>query len=85
KPNLYFFRDSQGREIDILHKSGRDLLGIEIKSSSTWNASFKKALQHFSKNHHTLIKSYIAYSGENKAFSDHIEALNFRDISRIFN
>ncbi|MEE9339628.1 MAG: ATP-binding protein, partial [Methylococcaceae bacterium] len=48
KPNIYFFRDSRGLEIDVLFKSGRQLTGIEIKSSSTWNSSFKKALNRFS-------------------------------------
>jgi len=44
-PNLYFFRDSHGNEIDLLHDSARKL--IEIKSSSTYHKSFKKSLLHF--------------------------------------
>ena len=30
-PNLYFFRDSHGNEIDLLHKSANQLIGVEIK------------------------------------------------------
>lgn len=83
KSNLYFFRDSQGKEIDLLYKTGGKLTAMEIKSSSTWDNSFKRALQHFSKAIHPLAKSYIVYSGENRVFSDGITAVNYKDVSVI--
>jgi hypothetical protein len=33
--NLYFFRDSHGNEIDLLHKSGNQLTSVEIKAAAT--------------------------------------------------
>ncbi len=83
KSNLYFFRDSQGNEIDLLHKTGGELAAVEIKSSSTWNESFKQALLHFSKVIHPLAKSYIIYSGENRVFSDGVTAVNYKDVSAV--
>ena len=43
-PNLYFYRDSHGNEIDLLYTGGRELIGIEIKSASTFASHFKKML-----------------------------------------
>jgi len=81
KSNFYFFRDSQGKEIDLLYKTGGQLSGIEIKSSSTWHNGFKQALVYFSKAIHPLAKSYVVYSGENRTFSDGIAAVNYKDVS----
>ena len=81
KSNLYFFRDSQGKEIDLLYKTGGQFSGIEIKSSSTWHEDFKQALLYFSKAIHPLAKSYIVYSGENRTFSDGLAVLNYKDVS----
>ena len=83
--NLYFFRDSNGREIDLLYKSGRNLFGLEIKSASTWNNSFKKILTSFSEKQARLSKSYVVYSGEGRVFSDGIEVLNFTKVGEVFN
>ena len=44
-PGLYFYRDSNGNEADILFQDGRDLVAIEIKSSSTYQSGFLKALK----------------------------------------
>ncbi|RTZ66842.1 MAG: AAA family ATPase [Aquificaceae bacterium] len=82
--NLYFYRDSNGQEIDLLYKSGRELLGVEIKSSSTWNSSFKKSLNNFSQKQASLSKRYVVYSGENRVFSNGLEAINYTQVGRIF-
>lgn len=83
-PNLYFYRDSHGNEIDLLYASGRELVGIEVKSSSTFTSHFKKMLLRFSEKQQTLKSSYVIYNGEERHFSDGIKAINFRDTSLIF-
>ena len=83
-PNLYFFRDSHGNEIDLMHKSGSDLKAMEIKSSSTYHSSFKKGLLQFSEKIHALSKSCIVYSGEEMNFSDGIETLQFTKVEKFF-
>ena len=32
--NLYFYRDSHGNEIDLLHVSGREMTGVEINATA---------------------------------------------------
>lgn len=82
--NLYFFRDSGGNEIDLLQQSGRDLVGIEIKSSSTYNANFKKGLDRFSEKTAPLARRYVIYNGEAREFSDGFEAVPFARTSELF-
>jgi len=83
-PQLYFFRDSHGNEIDLLHKSGRHFTGIEIKYSQTWNNSFKKELIKFSEKSTPLEKAYVIYRGEARSYSDGVSAVGFMDVVEIF-
>ena len=82
-PNLYFYRDNQGHEIDLLHTQGSELLGVEIKSASTWNASFKKALQHFDQKLKPLAKRAIVYSGKKIEFSDGVQTVSYKEVSQL--
>jgi predicted AAA+ superfamily ATPase len=44
EPPLYFWRDSQGHEIDVIIEDGEKLFPIEIKSGQTVNSSMFKTL-----------------------------------------
>lgn len=82
--DLYFYRDSGGNEIDLLHASGRKLTGVEIKSSSTFNNNFKKTLLNFSRKQSALKDGYVIYNGDAIEFSDGIKAVNFRQAYDLF-
>lgn len=45
KPQLYFWRDSNGNEIDVINDRGIQLQPIEIKSGQTVNRDFFKGLE----------------------------------------
>lgn len=81
-PNLYFYRDSNGNELDALLAIGRCLHGLEIKSAATYNAGFKKGLKHFSQKCQALETSTIVYSGDYHRFSDGIEAVHFGQLGQ---
>ena len=62
--NLYFYRDSNKTEIDILFKHGADLTAIEIKSALTFNPEFLKSLNYIRKIlPDTIDKSFLIYGG----------------------
>lgn len=82
-PHLYFFRDSNHREIDIIFQDGRDLIAIEIKSSSTFSKSLLKNIE-LIKDTINFKYSYLVYSGSEKKLSDNVEVLNFKNIDKIF-
>jgi len=76
-PNLSFFRDGHGNEVDLLFDAKRQLVGIEIKSSSTYHSSFKKALVHFHEKVAPLAHRFVVYNGEHHSFSDGTQAVPF--------
>ena len=83
-PGLYFFRDTHGHEIDLLHKSGSALTGVEIKAASTWHRCFKKTLQQFSEKTAPLTAAYVIYSGDPITFSDGITAVPYSQAGELF-
>lgn len=76
--DLYFFRDSNGNELDLLYQEGSDLVGVEIKSAFTWNAKFSKSLVNFSSKNKQLDKMFVVYNGKPISLSNGVELVNFR-------
>ncbi len=64
EPNLYFWRDNNGNEIDLLLERQRILYPIEIKSSRTWNKNFMKQIKHFQKEIPVAKNGTVIYAGE---------------------
>lgn len=48
EPDLYFWRDSEGHELDVLYDKG-DIVPIEIKSGETINSDFFKGIDYWKK------------------------------------
>lgn len=49
KPDLYFWRDSTGNEIDLIDETPQGLQAIEIKSGSTYVAEWSQGLKKWQK------------------------------------
>ncbi len=47
RPEIYFFRDSHGNEVDLLIREKGALTPVEIKSASTFSVDFIKGLERF--------------------------------------
>jgi predicted AAA+ superfamily ATPase len=47
RPELYFFRDSHGNEVDLIIKENGMLTPVEIKSAETFSMGFIKGLERF--------------------------------------
>lgn len=61
---LYFYRDSNGNEVDLLVQNGSSYDAYEIKSSSTFNQDFIKGLNSFASAFPDLCASRtVVYSG----------------------
>jgi hypothetical protein len=77
RPEIYFFRDSHGNEVDLLIREGGQLRPIEIKSASTFSTDFVKGLEHF---HALDIKRVSAgtvlYNGERQFSVRGIQVFN---------
>ena len=75
--NLYFFRDSNGSEIDLLCKTSNGLVGIEIKAASTWHGKFAKQLVRFAAHSHPLNQSLVVYNGVALELSNGVNAISY--------
>ncbi len=79
-PNLYFLRDSQGLEADLLfQKSHNELIPIEIKGGMTWNKDFCRNLLKLRKLSDKFVSGYVIYSGDLTPKIDGIKYLNFKE------
>ncbi len=64
-PHLFFYRDQQKHEVDLIYKKADELVPIEIKSSKTFNKRFFKEIDYFSQLFPEFCqKGYIVYAGE---------------------
>lgn len=64
-PQVYFWRDSQGHEIDCLIEISASLIPIEVKASQTINPSFFAGIDFFTSiSAMPLTDEYIVYGGE---------------------
>jgi len=65
RPEIYFFRDSHGNEIDLLLRENGELTPIEIKSAATYTDDFIKKLEWFQTLGIQRLKSgVVLYNGE---------------------
>ncbi len=78
-PQLYYYRDVQKNEVDVIFKNGADLIPIEIKSSKTYNSEFLKKLHFFqSLAKDRAPRGYLIYAGEQQQAIQNIYLLNYR-------
>jgi len=66
EPNLYFWRDQHGHEIDcIIEHNGRDLIPVEIKSGRTANKDYFKDITYWNAlSENAPDRSFVVYGGD---------------------
>ncbi len=85
RSNLYYFRDSNGNEIDLIIDTAFGPVPLEIKSSETYNERFIKGLKYFSglsqnyKNGGLLLGNNSYYNYKNYKIS------GYNNIPKIYN
>ncbi|MFA6998748.1 MAG: ATP-binding protein [Victivallaceae bacterium] len=85
EPELYYFRDKQGFEIDLILNQGRRLLPIEIKGGMTYDFSFAKDLQRFCKLANNTFTPAVIYAGDTEPDAQGIKFRNFCNIANMIN
>jgi len=82
---LYFFRDSNHNEIDLLWKKEGELFPVEIKSALTFNDNFTKNILKFKPSHLSNKKGCVVYGGELKfTTKDDILVTGFDQFWKLF-
>ncbi len=82
--NLFFYRDQQKHEVDLIYKKASRLVPIEIKSSKTFNKRFLKELDYFSQLFpEQCDNGYLVYAGDRAQKIMWRELINYLDASSI--
>lgn len=83
-PELYFMRDSQGLEADLVFRANHDrLVPIEIKGGLTWHKNFGKNLVRLRKLSPKFTSGFVIYGGELTPEVDGIRYVNFKDTASV--
>jgi predicted AAA+ superfamily ATPase len=65
RPEMYFYRDSEGNEVDLLLPVGGRLHAIEIKAGATVNPDYFKGLKRFAAHHpDALTSGCVMFGGD---------------------
>ncbi len=83
-PELYFLRDSQGLEADLVFRKNHDhLIPIEIKGGITWNEDFGRNLVKLRKLSPKFKDAHVIYAGDLTPEVDGIKFVNFKDTASV--
>lgn len=81
QPNVYFYRDSNQNEIDMVLKLPDGLNGIGVKSSMTYHKDFERTLKRMGDLLKTTVQDRaIVYAGDFENTSGEVKLLNYRHI-----
>lgn len=80
--NLYFYRDSNMNEVDILSSNGQVMDAYEVKSSMTYHPDFEKALRKINEWIKPAIgQRAVIYAGNIENHSAPISLLNYQHLT----
>lgn len=83
--NVFFYRDSNGQEVDILVKEEGQLTAIEVKSSMTYQMDFAKTLKMLPQWTSTpIVRRSVVYGGDFENTAGDIWALRYDHVNRLF-
>ncbi|MCQ2309373.1 MAG: ATP-binding protein [Bacteroidales bacterium] len=81
---VFFYRDSNQNEVDILLKQEGEITAIEVKSSSTYTAEFEKSLKKIQDYVKTPVaKKIIVYAGDFENTAGDIKVVNYKNLSSV--
>jgi len=82
-PNLYYYRDSNGNEIDVLLPTGNGLTAVEIKSASTFYAKQFAPIERIKQRTEKITEAILIYNGESRSLSDGKSVLRFDQVQTL--
>lgn len=78
KPSVYYWRESNGTEIDcIIELNNQKLMALEIKGGVTFNKDYLKNFKNFPQS--DLIQKYLIYTGESLPSVSDVEIIGKHD------
>ena len=84
RPDLYFYRDRNQNEVDLLFKDRGELVAVEIKAAATYRKDLLTGIRRIKKIAPRVKRAYLIYAGENFQFSDGTTALRYDKVAQVF-
>lgn len=79
---IYFYRDSNGNEVDLLLKEEGEIKAYEIKSAQTYTGEFSQTLKKISGWISTpVVRKTVVYTGDFENTAGEIHILNHKNLS----
>lgn len=78
RPELFFYRDTHGNEVDLLIRQGRQLTPLEIKSASTFSVDFLKGIRRLKESVGVDVvgEGFVLFNGEQSHQVNDVRVLN---------
>ena len=83
RPNIYFFRDNTGHEIDVLIDRGLTVQPVEIKSGATIRTDFFRGLEFYKALNPNAERGVLVYAGEGNQKLKFTDVLDFRSLTNL--
>jgi len=84
RPNIYFWRDNKGMEIDCLIETGETVTPVEIKSGNTFNPDYFKNLRYWNRiSGNNPENSWVIYGGDYSRATGDGNLISWKNISKI--
>lgn len=84
RPNLFFFRDTRGFEIDLILEESRCPRPIEIKSGMTFTSAMVNNIEKFSKFVPDSLPPALIYAGTDRGMFRQVKICSFTNYNGIF-
>lgn len=85
EPKLFYWRDSNKKEVDlIIEKGGRPLYAVEVKSSSSFNPKSFEILEDLAPDFGLPVDNrFVVYGGEESFSTSHGQVIGITDLGRL--
>ena len=84
QPDLYYFRQQNRNEIDLILAQGRTLTPVEIKAGMTFDPSFANEIRRFIELADECVNPTVLYGGNTTTSINGVTFDNFRNASKLF-
>jgi predicted AAA+ superfamily ATPase len=80
---LFFFREKNGHEVDLLIKRGETFISIEIKKAGNFTRDFTKGLRYWNSLQPChIVSPVIVYTGETEMAGNSYQLVNWKQVNR---
>ena len=82
-PNLWFWRDNHGTEVDFLLESDTGINAVEVKSGMNFHQEWLSNILRYARYNPSLKKKILAYDGTIERNINGVEIVNWRKLSEL--